>query len=317
MQADDQLAHNLWWARTQREVYATCAARSPRLLVAPVQAVAVGGDGPPRQGARGRGLLGQQAPFVVLVSGTCHIQYQEGALDASGVAIAQSKPGRGQLTLLGRGEDRRPAKPGAAAAPRGGRPVRRRQPLAEQGRHGRPDRVGPTAPRSSTATTRSPTTLRATPSSSSRARRRSRGCPRIQLCARARGAARPPAAAARRRLQSSKRPRRPRARCPARLRAFADTLPRPPSRRTTTSSPREAERRRRGGGAEGAPGGRRGGGGRARLDAERRWRRRRRWRLAGWGAAGLKHACTKFGINMWPYSHHRTIGRRRRRRRRS
>ena len=108
MQQDEQLTTNLWWARCQRETFCLlrklepfCWWQASKLW----QWVALGRH---IKVPEGRGQLGAQAPFVVLVHGKCHISYQEHMHDNGDSAGARySIDGQrrrlGSMKLLGSG----------------------------------------------------------------------------------------------------------------------------------------------------------------------------------------------------------------------
>jgi len=108
MQQDEQLTANLWWARCQRETFCLlrklepfCWWQASKLW----QWVAFGRH---IKVPEGRGQLGAQAPFVVLVHGKCHISYQEHMNDNGDSAGARySIDGQrrrlGSMKLLGSG----------------------------------------------------------------------------------------------------------------------------------------------------------------------------------------------------------------------
>ena len=96
MQADEGLATNLWWGRTQREAYCFLRKLEPFCWWYPSKLWRWVMLGKFVKVPEGRGQLGVQAPFVVLVQGRCHVMYQEVPIgsDAEAGARQQSR-GRG------------------------------------------------------------------------------------------------------------------------------------------------------------------------------------------------------------------------------
>jgi len=77
MQKDEGIAHNLWWGRTQREAYCFLRKLEPFCWWYPSKLWRWVMMGKFVKVPEGRGQLGVQAPFVVLVQGRCHVMYQD------------------------------------------------------------------------------------------------------------------------------------------------------------------------------------------------------------------------------------------------
>ena len=77
LQQDDQLATNFWWARCQRETFCMLRKLEPFCWWQPSKVWKWIQLGRHIKVPEGRGQLGVNAPFIVLVQGKCHISYNE------------------------------------------------------------------------------------------------------------------------------------------------------------------------------------------------------------------------------------------------
>ena len=104
MQADDQLAHNLWWARAQRETYTFLRRFEPFCRWNASKVWRWLSMGKHIKVPEGKGQLGVTCPFVVLLQGKCHVMVQEDDVRSAGPDVIEERRKRMQsVRLLGSG----------------------------------------------------------------------------------------------------------------------------------------------------------------------------------------------------------------------
>lgn len=131
MQVDEQLLENFWWGRAQRETFCFLQSLEPFCFWHHSKLWRWVSHGRHIKVPEGKGQLGVQCPFVVLVQGRCHVMYHEHEIaitreDTAGrMSVDGNRRRLGSMRLLGSGtkisdifsQNRHPGSPSRGAPP--------------------------------------------------------------------------------------------------------------------------------------------------------------------------------------------------------